>query len=250
MPVHDWTKVEAGVFHDFHHLWITSIRRALNSGVLPPDYYAMADQVAGPGNPDVLALQRRPAPQPVPRPVTPAAVAIADVARQVRFHDRATSQRRVTWRPKRVAVRHKTGDRVVALIEIVSPNNKSSRAAIRSFAEKLTVFISDGIHLLVLDVFPPGPRDPHGVHPLIWGPFNSAPFELPADKPLTLAAYTAGPVPEMFVDPVAVGDSLPDMPLFLTPDDGVKVPLEATYQAAWEEVPARWREVLEPPPMA
>jgi hypothetical protein len=247
MPVHDWTKVQAGVFHDFHHLWITSIRRGLNSGVLPPDYYAMADQVAGPWNPDVLALQRRPTPQPAPRPATPAAVAIGDVARQVRFHDRAKSPRRTAWRPKRVAVRHKTGDRVVALIEIVSPNNKSSRAAIRSFAEKPTAFISDGIHLLVLDVFPPGPRDPRGVHPIIWGPFNDAPFELPADKPLTLAAYAAGPVPETFVDSVAVGDTLPDMPLFLTPDDGVKVPLEATYQAAREEVPGRWREVLEAP---
>lgn len=146
-----------------------------------------------------------------------------------------------------MAVRHKTGGRVVALIEIVSPNNKSGRAVIHSFAEKLATFISDGIHLLVLDLFPPGPRDPQGVHPLIWAPFNDAPFELPADKPLTLAAYAAGPVPEMFVDPVAVGDALPDMPLFLTADDGVKVPLEATYQSAWEEVPDRWREVLAPP---
>jgi hypothetical protein len=248
MPVHDCTKVEAGVFHDFHHLWITSLRRVLNAGVLPPDYYAMADQVAGPGNPDVLALQRRPSPPPGSKSSTAAAVATADVARQVRFHARATSPRRTTWRPKRVAVRHKTGDSVVALIEIVSPNNKSSRAAIRAFAEKLTAFIGDGIHLLVLDVFLPGPRDPQGVHPLVWGPFDGTPFELPADKPLTLAAYTAGPIPEMFVDPVAVGDLLPDMPLFLTPDDGVKVPLEATYRAAWEEVPGRWREVLEPPP--
>jgi hypothetical protein len=246
MPVHDWTKVEAGVFHDFHHLWITSIRRALNSGVLPPDYYAMADQVAGPGNPDVLALQRRPVPhQPTPQPSTTALATAAEIASQVRFHDRAKTQRRATWRPKRVAVRHKTGDRVVALIEIVSPNNKSSRAAIRSFAEKLAAFINDGIHLLVLDVFPPGTRDPQGVHPLIWAPFNDAPFELPADKQLTLAAYAAGPVPEMFVNPVAVGDALPEMPLFLTPDNGVKVPLEATYQAAWDEVPNRWREVLE-----
>jgi hypothetical protein len=192
-----------------------------------------------------LALQRRVDP-PRPAPVA-AALAAADVARRVRFHDRAKPGRRAGWRPKRVTVRHKTGDRVVALVEIVSPNNKSGRAAIRSLADKLAAFIGDGVHLLVLDLFPPGPRDPHGVHPLIWAPFNDAPFELPADKPLTLAAYAAGPVPEMFVDPVAVGDALPDMPLFLTPDDGVRVPLEATYQAAWEEVPARWREVLEPP---
>ena len=247
MPDHDWTRVEAGVFHDFHHMWIASIRHALNSGLLPPDYYAMADQVAGPGNPDVLALQRRPAPQPPLQPPAAALATATEVARQVRFHDRAKPERRVSWRPKRVAVRHKTGDRVVAIVEIVSPNNKSSRAAARSFAEKLAAFVGNGIHLLVLDLFPPGPRDPQGVHPLIWAPFNDSPFELPTDRPLTLAAYAAGPVPEAFVEPVAVGDALPDMPLFLTPDDGVKVPLEATYQSAWDEVPARWREVLEPP---
>jgi len=68
---------------------------------------------------------------------------------------------------------------------------------------------------------------------------------LPADKPLTLAAYAAGPLPESFVEPIAVGDSLKKMPLFLTPDHYVDVPLEAAYEAAWVEVPDRWQEVLE-----
>src|SRR5438309_823998 len=40
MPIHDWTRVEAGIFHDFHHGWIADIKRALNAGVLPPNYYA------------------------------------------------------------------------------------------------------------------------------------------------------------------------------------------------------------------
>ena len=34
------------------------------------------------------------------------------------------------------------------------------------------------------------------------------------------------------------------MPLFLTPDRYVQVPLEATYQAAWQNVPEFWRDVL------
>ncbi len=40
MPVHDWTRVAAGIFHDFHHSWIEQIKVALNEGILPPDYYA------------------------------------------------------------------------------------------------------------------------------------------------------------------------------------------------------------------
>jgi hypothetical protein len=61
MPVHDWTRVYPGVFHDFHQTWITEIKRALNAGLLPPDYYAMAEQVAGGLVPDVLAPKGPPA---------------------------------------------------------------------------------------------------------------------------------------------------------------------------------------------
>src|SRR6267143_1688609 len=56
MPIHDWTRVTAGTWHDFHLAWIAEIRNALNGGILPPDYYAQAEQIAGPMGPDVLTL--------------------------------------------------------------------------------------------------------------------------------------------------------------------------------------------------
>ena len=56
MPVHDWTRVIAGTFHHFHHEWISCISRALNSGLLPSEYYAMAEQITGGLGPDVVAL--------------------------------------------------------------------------------------------------------------------------------------------------------------------------------------------------
>src|SRR5207253_7600323 len=57
MPIHDWTRVDAGIFHDFHHAWIEETKRALNRGLLPPEYYALAEQIAGGLGPDVLTLQ-------------------------------------------------------------------------------------------------------------------------------------------------------------------------------------------------
>jgi hypothetical protein len=57
MPVHDWTKVPAGTFHHFHTLWLTELSNALNAGVLPRGYDAMAEQVAGGPQPDVLTLE-------------------------------------------------------------------------------------------------------------------------------------------------------------------------------------------------
>jgi hypothetical protein len=67
---------------------------------------------------------------------------------------------------------------------------------------------------------------------------------------LTCVSSIGGAGAEAFIEPVAVGDPLPEMPLFLTPEVYVPVPLEATYQSAWEGMPAFWREVLtaEPAP--
>src|SRR5436309_8007648 len=58
MPVHDWNRVTAGTFHDFHLAWIAELCRVLNGGLLPPGYYALAEQVAGEIIPDVLTLQQ------------------------------------------------------------------------------------------------------------------------------------------------------------------------------------------------
>src|SRR5207245_1625715 len=107
-------------------------------------------------------------------------------------------------------IRHRHGA-VVAVVEIVSPGNKGNRAALRAFAEKSADFIRQGIHLLVIDLFPPSKRDPQGVHKVIWDEFEEEDFELPADKPLTLASYSAGPVKTAYLEFVAVGDVLPDM---------------------------------------
>src|SRR5437764_141445 len=58
MPVHDWTRVSDGTFHDFHYSWVLEIKRALKRGLLPPGYNVMAEQFGGDlGAPDVPTLQ-------------------------------------------------------------------------------------------------------------------------------------------------------------------------------------------------
>ena len=56
MQIHDWTRVTAGTFHDFHSSWITHIKEALNLSLLPPGFYAMAERHAGRTVPYILAL--------------------------------------------------------------------------------------------------------------------------------------------------------------------------------------------------
>jgi hypothetical protein len=54
MPVDAWICVDAGIFHRFHHSWICELARALNSGLLPQDYYAMMEPHAAGLGPDAV----------------------------------------------------------------------------------------------------------------------------------------------------------------------------------------------------
>jgi hypothetical protein len=94
-------------------------------------------------------------------------------------------------------------------------------------------------------VQPTTPRDPQGIHGAIWDEVAGQEYVRPTDKPLTLAAYESGSGVRAFIEPIGVGDTLIDMPLFLDPGQYVAVPLEETYQLAFDSVPRRWRTILE-----
>ena len=218
----------------------------LNEGILPPDYYALPEQFAAGFGPDVLALQGSrqsdAAPSAGPQPARGSRVALA------RPTFEATAQTDMEFYSRKqnaLVVRHVSGDRVVAMIEIVSPGNKSTRHAFRSFVEKAAQLLQNGVHLLVIDPFPPGRRDPHGLHAAIWEDIAGEEYSPRSAKPLTLAAYEAGLSVRAFVREIAVGEPLPDMPLFLEPDACVTVPLESTYLTSFAAQPQRWRRVLE-----
>ena len=248
MPIHDWTRVTAGIFHDFHHSWIEEIKRYLNSGHLPSAYYALAEQLAGDVGPDLLTLQidgpgDGQASDLSSPDDTAGTIAVATAPPRVRFTAQ-TEMDQYAQKQSTLVIRHSTGDRVVALVEIVSPGNKNSRHAIRALVEKATGALYHGYHLLIIDLQPLGPRDPQGIRGAIWEEIADDSYRQPLDKPLTLAAYDAGPPKRCYVEPVAVGDLLPDMPLFLKPGEYISVALQATYDAAWQTVPQRWRRVL------
>jgi hypothetical protein len=244
MPIHDWTRVDAGLFHAFYHDWVTILSGALNAGVLPSDYFALPEQsIQGP-IPDVLTLRLSPRQRAGIAPGS--ARAVAATPPRTRLVSRAEEQV-YARKADRIAVRHRHGQ-VVAVVEIVSPGNKASASALRIFVEKTSELVMQGVHLLVIDLLPPSKRDPQGIHKAIWDQIKEDEIELPADKPLTLAAYDAGPPQVAYVEFVAVGDSLPDMPIFLKPGLYVPAPLEATYQRTWDDFfPAPLKDLLDGP---
>ncbi len=128
MPMHDWSRTPAGLFHDFHQTWSIQIKLALNAGILPKG-------------------------------------------------------------------------------------------------------------LLVIDLFPPTPRDPFGIHKAIWDEIEEKDFAFPDGKDRTLASYETGEVQAYYVEPIGVGEVLPEMPLFLKNGWQVPVPLESRYLATWSSSP-------------
>lgn len=236
MPIHDWTRLEPGDFHHFHQRWIGAIADCLNGGLLPPDYMALADQVTGRPIPDVVALQVR------KLDGEPGGIAVASAPPSARVIARL-EKINYAKRADRIVIKHRHG-RVVAIIEIVSPGNKDSRNAFRSFIEKAADILNQGVNLFVVDLFPPTPRDPQGIHKAIWDEFGDEPFEFLPDKPLTVASYIGGEIPVAYVESVGVGDPLPSLPIFLSETRYVPAPLEVSYQQAWATFPAMLKELM------
>lgn len=249
MPIHDWSRVDAGIFHHFHQNWIVQIARALNSGVLPGDYYALAEQFASGFGPDVLTLQTI-AGEDEPGSETPSIGPRGGVSlaapklRPTAETDMAFYRRRQNV----LAVRHVSGDSVVAVVEVVSPGNKAARNPFRAFVKKAADLIEAGVHLVLIDPHAPTRRDPNGIHAAIWEAMTDEVYQLPAGAPLTLAAYESGNTVRAYVAHVSLGDALPELPLFIEPGQSVDLPLEATYCAAFADLPGRWRAVLDPTP--
>jgi hypothetical protein len=241
MPVHDWTPVDAGTFHAFHTAWITHLSEALNDGLLPQGYYALPEQHGGRLIADVLTLQVPPAAPPPP--AAEGGVAVAEtpprVSRKLSLSPAGRGSQRT------LTVRHVSGHRVVALLEITSPANKDRAAHVAQFVDKAETAFWHEINLLFVDLFPPGPHDPQGMHGAIWERSNDQPYVLPTNEPLTLSSYVAGPSPVVYLEHLAVGSPLVEMPLFLNPDRYINVPLEPTYLVAYRGMPAFWRDVLD-----
>src|SRR5205807_6641662 len=130
---------------------------------LPKGLVALVEQRAGPLESDVLAIEAKSKP-----PASAASAgSVATLERPVTRIVRRTTKEIYAGRANRIVVKHHLG-RTVAVIEILSPGNKDSRAAIRDFVNKTIDFLRAGIHVLLIDLFPPSPRDPLGMHQLIW----------------------------------------------------------------------------------
>lgn len=210
MPVHDWTCVDENVFQAFHTAWIIRLSAALNQGMMPTAYYALAEQHGSQLGADVVRLQGS---------------------------SKCPTSRRT------LSIRQLGGHQLVALVEIVSPANKARASDVQEFLDKAESALSCGVNLLLVDLFPPGPHDPRGLPAALCERLTQETAVMSPGQ-LTLASYVAGKQPQVYLEHMAVGAPLKPMPLFYAPDHSANAPLEQSYMAAFQAMPPYWRKAF------
>jgi hypothetical protein len=70
-------------------------------------------------------------------------------------------------------------------LDLVQQVGVMSLDELSAFVRKADQALMASVHLLIVDLFAPGPRAPSGIHRAIWGEGREGDFALPDDKPLT-----------------------------------------------------------------
>jgi hypothetical protein len=126
---------------------------------------------------------------------------------------------------------------VLAVVEIVSPGNKDDTEARKAFAGKCLSYLSKEIGLVVLDIVTDRLANLHNQIVRLAG--RGEPFVV-ADEPATSAAAyrpvhrKRKDVIDIWTWPLAIGATLPAVPLALKGFGCVRLDLEATYAEACE----------------
>ena len=219
-----------------HGAWAAAMARLLNQGVLPAGYYAvpLVDR-DGPIEIDVAALREQGATLPVgngavPQTWSPPAPGVA-VAVELPAADGVEVQ-----------VFADDGDRqLTAAIELVSPRNKDRAQARQAFAVKCAGYLQQGSSVVVVDTVTTRRADLNVTILSLLGVSAS----VPAPSSLSAVSYRAVGREEetqqlqLWSAPLALGQPLATLPLWIASDFSVPLDLEASYQATCTDLRIR-----------
>jgi len=189
MPVRDWSKVDVGVFHDFHQSWVIGIRNSLNRGLLLDGLYAMVEQVAD---------------------------------GETELHGHADAEIYAA-KADRIVIRDANGDSTVSTIEVISPGNKTSEFAISKIVARLSRELENERHLLIIDLHKPHDHERLGLHAKLWEHLIGKPQNVGVSEqePFGISSYRAGVVPKAYFHRIGLHATLPDVLLYLTAEPPV-----------------------------
>jgi hypothetical protein len=213
----------------FLYAWATIIAQQLNQGILPDDYFAEPEISIGPELEIDVATLELTGPERagaanamvVYSPPRPPITVKVDFARLDSFEVRVYQDL--------------GGAELRAAIELVSPANKDRAGSRRTFAAKCAGYLKHGIGVVVIDIVTARTAN---LHEELFGTLGvkSRRTAWRSSTDLYAVAYRAvtirkSPRVEAGPEPLALGEPLPDMPLWLSLDLCVPVRLEESYLA-------------------
>jgi hypothetical protein len=213
----------------FHHAWATFIAQQLNQETLPPDYFAESEISVGPElEIDVATMERtRPGGGGKGSGTAVWSPARPKIAVRVDFAHLDSYEIRV--------YQDLGGAELRAAIELISPANKDRTGSRRTFAAKCAGYLRHGIGVVIVDVVTARAADLHAeVFDVLAVKGRRDAWASPTG--LYAVAYRAAtfrkhPRIEAWPEPLALGELLPIMPLWLAPDLCVPLRLEESYLA-------------------
>jgi hypothetical protein len=215
-------------WESFHTSWANEIMATLNQEVLPAGYFAETQVHFGSRvEVDVATLDRGDTSKASPADNGGVAVqtwSATDVLLMPAvFPDEIEVQ----------VIQRSGGPTLVGAIELISPRNKDRPEARRAFAAKCAAYLQVGIGVLIVDVVTERQANLHDELIQLLGQGDV--YRFPGNSLLYSVAYRplrtdpGGDQVEIRRMPVALGHTLPKMPLALRGGPIVPVDLEATY---------------------
>jgi hypothetical protein len=218
-------------WESFHSGWANEIMRQLNKS-LPPGYVARPNVKLGVDvEADVAALEQtghEPAAEGGGVATAVWAPPKPTLSVAVDFHNLDVFE---------VQIHREGGLEMVAAIELVSPRNKDRPTARRHFAAKCVAYLQAGVSVILVDVVTGRKENLYAalLDQLALPPHDSARGDLyaaaarttPPDEPARL---------ETWVTPLALGATLPTLPLWLEADLAVPLNLERSYETTFVEL--------------
>lgn len=224
-------------WESFHGYWASAIGGALNSGLLPPGYFAEMQVTLGTQiEVDVASLEGRANGEPE-RQQSTGKGGVATLAKRVWAPVAAAMDMPAIF-PDDIEVlvfSDVGGPTLAGAIELVSPRNKDRPAARRAYASKCLAYLQRGVGVVLVDVVTERKGNLHDEIARLVG--RDAPL-FPGKPPLYTTAYRPyrrGKDERIAVwtEVLGIGQVLPSMPLWLLREpEAVRVDLEATYTEA------------------
>lgn len=211
----------------FHHSWAAFIAQQLNQDLLPPGYYAESEISLGPELEIDVATMELTSPDTGSReggtavwsPARPKIAVPVDFAHLDSYEVRVYQD--------------VGGAEFRAAVELVSPANKDRAGSRRTFAAKCAGYLKHGIGVAVVDIVTARSANLHEeIFDVLEVKGRRATWASPTG--LSAVAYRAvtvrkRPRVEVWPEPLALGEALPTLPLWLALDLCVPLGLEESY---------------------